>query len=83
MEGTTSLETLAEGLADWEFAGSGVTPTTADYGRTRAALESVHIPQLVEAAMVEFDADREWIALTEATRQVIKQFARIDLKGGR
>lgn len=77
-EGPTSLEALAERLTDRQFAGSGVSPTAADRDRTRAALEAVHVPRLVEASMVEFDADRGRVALTDAARQIVEAFAPTD-----
>lgn len=58
-DGATSIESVARDLTDRDFRGSGVTPTTADYERTRRALDAVHLPYLIDAGMVERTSGRE------------------------
>lgn len=61
-----SLGNLAEEIAAWENDVSIVELTATDRKRVYTALQQFHVPKMATAGVVEFDAPRGVVTLTEA-----------------
>jgi len=62
---TVDLRALSDQVAAWENEKSRAELTAAERKRVRTALHQFHLPKLDEAGLVEYDADRQAVALTD------------------
>lgn len=59
------LRDLSEHVAAWEYEKRATELTAAERKRVQTALHQFHLPKLAEAGLVEYDADRQEVTLTD------------------
>lgn len=68
---------LAAALATVEADAGPGSVSDDDRHAMRVSLHHAHLPKLREAALVEYDDDRETVALTQRGRHIAREFVRL------
>lgn len=67
-----------EDPADCTYADARTDPTAAAVQRVATSLYHVHVPQLVDAGVVEYDMDRDLIRPTDRTDRIQRALSVVD-----
>lgn len=67
---SASVEELADVVTGWSHAGTHGMADRADWDQVQARLSNVHLSQLAESGLVEYDEVAGWVRLTIATPEV-------------